>query len=225
MAAPVANAQEKAAPPPAAEEKAAPPPAPAPAPAATVTATAPESGVSGAVMVGVRVGGVIPFDGLSPYVGGGLEAGYVFSAMNRSFAVALAIEYTAPNKDGTQTDPRLASASYNWHLTQEVLTFMPLFLYRMTFVSQRFTPYVGVGPRIFLMKSTVRGLAGSSTISETTEQSTKIGVGIPLGIEFALGPGAITAELLLQHASLDHTATGDSNIGAGTVYVGYRFLF
>ncbi len=62
------------------------------------------------------------------------------------------------------------------------------------------------------------------TIMETREQSTKIGVGIPLGAELVLGPGRAIGELLLQYGTLDHVATGDST-EAISGSVGYRFAF
>jgi opacity protein-like surface antigen len=101
---------------------------------------------------------------------------------------------------------------------------MPTFLYRMTFLSDWLTPYAGLGLRIYLLESTVNGTAGDQSIADTTEHSTKLGFGVPLGVEFALGPGGITAELLFQWAPLEHTLTGDSHLGGLSLFVGYRFL-
>ena len=88
----------------------------------------------------------------------------------------------------------------------------------------KLTPYAGIGPRIYLLKSKISGSAGQSPIGETTEQSTKIGFGVPLGVEYELGPGGLLAEVLLQYGGLDHQITGDSNTGALSLSVGYRFL-
>lgn len=187
------------------------------------TADAPSTG-GGAVLLGGKVGGIIPFGGLSPFVTGGIEAGYVFPWMNRAFAAALDVDYTAPKSDGSQDDARLIpTGKYEWKLTEQQLAIMPVVMYRFTSLG-KLVPYAGIGPRILMLRSTVKGSAGDKTISETTEQSTKVGVGVPLGVEYALGPGALLGELLLQYGGLDHTATGDTNTGALNIFLGYRFL-
>ncbi|MFW5741523.1 MAG: hypothetical protein ACOC1F_14310, partial [Myxococcota bacterium] len=89
---------------------------------------------------------------------------------------------------------------------------------------ESFTPYAGIGPRIYLLESTVDGSAGGATISETTEPNTEFGFGIPVGAEIPVGPGGFLAELLFQYGGLDHKATGDTNTGALSLSLGYRFL-
>jgi hypothetical protein len=85
-------------------------------------------------------------------------------------------------------------------------------------------PYVGIGPRIYFLESTVRSGEGTPSFKETTEQSTKVGFGAPLGVEIGLGPGGFIAELLFQYGPLDHTATGSSNTGAFSIAAGYRLI-
>lgn len=179
----------------------------------------------GSVLLGAKAGGIVPFGGLSPFVSAGIEAGYVFPWMNRSFAAALDADYTAPSKEGSDSDPRLGASggSYDWHLTERQLAIMPVFLYRLTSLGT-IVPYAGLGPRIYLLQSTVRGTFQGAEISETTEKSTKVGVGVPIGMEYRLGPGGLLAELLLQYGGLDHTATGSSSTGAASLSIGYRFL-
>lgn len=193
---------------------------------ASATTPTDDSPSSGAILAGAKVGGIIPFSGLSPFLSFGVEAGYVFPWMNRSFAAALDVDYTAPKADGTQSDPRIGAAggSYDWKLTEQELAFMPVFMYRLTSL-RGVVPYAGIGPRIYLLKSTVSGSADGAAIGDTTEQSTKVGVGVPLGAEVPMGPGGLLAEVLLQYGGLDHTATGDVNTGAVSLSVGYRALF
>ncbi len=100
---------------------------------------------------------------------------------------------------------------------------MPMFLYRLQSLGI-VVPFVGIGPRIYLLKSTVRSNDLSPSIAETTEKSTKLGFGIPLGIELKLGPGAALAELLFQFGKIDHTATGDRNLGSASLALGYRIV-
>jgi hypothetical protein len=186
------------------------PPAATPAPA--------EAKTSG-VLLGAKVGGILPFSGLGANVTGGIEVGYAFGP----FAVALAADYQAPKSHDTASDPRLTTTSYSWHITEQELDLMPLFLYRLQSLGA-VVPFVGIGPRIYLLKSTVRSNDQTPAMSETTEKSTKLGFGIPLGIELKLGPGAALAELLFQYGKIDHTATGDSNVGSASLSLGYRIV-
>ena len=176
------------------------------------------------VLLGAKVGGVVPFGGLSPNARVGVDLGYVFPWANGSFGAWLDVDFAAPKSSGTKTgDPRVPSGGYDWHLTEQELAIMPVFVYRLTSLGS-IVPYAGIGPRIYMLRSTVRGNAGGSAIAETTEQSTKLGVGVPIGAELRLGPGAALAELLLEYGSLDHTATGTTNSGGINLLLGYRFL-
>ncbi len=173
---------------------------------------------------GVKGGAIFSFGGLSPFVTAGIEAGVVAPWLHRSFAFAVNLDYTVPQKSGSESDPRIMpGGKYTWHLTQQELNLMPVIMYRLTSLG-RVTPYVGIGPRFYFLKSTVRSGEGMPSFQETTEQSTKVGFGVPLGVEIGVGPGGFLAELLFQYGTLDHTATGSSNTGAASIAVGYRFL-
>jgi len=187
------------------------------------------------LMAGVRGGIAIPFGGFGPSPAVGIEVGYAFPFLKRALAIAVDLDYSVPKKSGTQKDPRITDGGqYSWHLTEQELNLMPLFMYRATFLG-KIVPYIGIGPRFFFVKSTVRSDEGKPTFMETTEQATKVGVGIPLGVEVRLGPGAIVGEILFQWASLKFdkpdpkavafdTATGTGNLGALNIAAGYRFL-
>lgn len=117
----------------------------------------------------------------------------------------------------------MQGGTYGWHLTEQILAIQPTIMYRFTKLKS-VVPFIGVGPRIYMLRSTVRGAVAGVEIPETTEQSTKVGLGVPFGAEIKLGPGALIGELLFEYGSLDHTATGDSNTGALSLAVGYRLL-
>jgi opacity protein-like surface antigen len=190
--------------------------------AQTAPAAGPKEGW--AFLGGVKGGAIFSFGGLSPFVIGGVELGVVAPWLHRSFALAVNVDYTVPKKSGEETDPRISpGGKYTWHLTQQELNVMPVFMYRMTMLG-RVVPYVGIGPRIYFLRSTVRSGEGTPTFQETTEQSMKVGFGLPLGVEIGLGPGGFIGEFLLQYGKLDHTATGSSNTGAASISVGYRFI-
>jgi hypothetical protein len=183
---------------------------------------------SGAILLAGKVGGIASFNGLKPFVHGGLDIGYVFGGLNRTIGVYLGMEYTAPSSSGTQaeedTPHRIADGTYDWELRQKELVFQPTFLYRFTWLTDAVVPFAGIGPRMYLLESVVRGSAGGETILDTRETSTKFGFGIPLGAEIPLGPGGLMAEFLFQWGPFDHRATGDTHLGATSLFLGYRAL-
>ncbi|MDB4954784.1 MAG: hypothetical protein JWO36_2353 [Myxococcales bacterium] len=174
-------------------------------------------------LASIKVGGIVPVDGLSPFVAFGVEVGYITPVADRRLAIVLDIDYTQPTKTGSESDPRVMGGTYTWKLTEQELGIMPALIYRLTSMSS-IVPYAGIGPRVLLTKSTVRD-NGAPAIMETHEQSTRVGVGVPLGAELRLGPGRAIGELLLQYGTLNHVATGDANSGAVSLSVGYRMLF
>jgi hypothetical protein len=189
----------------------------APAPAA------PAGNDRGAFVAGGKVGLALPFDGLGPMASGVVEVGYVLPFLKRSFGIMVDVAYTVPTKSGAQVaDPRV-DAPYGWKLTQKELTIWPVLYYRLTMLG-RVVPYVGIGPRIYLHQSVVEGNVGSQAILPTKEQSTKVGLGAPLGVGVTLGPGELVGEFLFEWGKLDHTATGNSSSLGGNVQLGYRFL-
>ena len=193
------------------------PPTPAPA------APAGQRQMKIGLMAGAKVGGAVNFSGISPFVIGGIEVGYALPFLNRSFAIAIDLDYTVPRTSGAENDPRVAGGKYTWYMTQKQLALTPMVMYRMTFLG-RVVPYIGVGPRIWFIENTVSSNEGNPVFQPTTERSTKVGVGIPAGAEIHLGPGGLLAELMFQYGVLDHTQTGATNTGAVSLQVGYRFL-
>jgi len=188
---------------------------PAPEPAAK-----PERG---AIVAGGKFGGVASFNGLGPFVNGALEVGYILPFLNRGIGIYADVAYTVPRTSGEGSDPRVPGGAYSWTLTQKQLTVMPMVVYRMTRFG-KLVPYVGIGPRLYLMESVTEGSAGGQVILETKERSTKVGVGIPIGVDYKIGPGAVLAELLFEIAPLDHTLTGDTSTAATSLALGYRLM-
>jgi hypothetical protein len=170
-------------------------------------------------LAGAKFGGIVPIgSGMTPFIAGGLEVGWVFDP--GKVGVFLDVSYATPKGSGTADDPRLPSGSYDWTLTQKQLVLQPTFLYRFTGGSV--IPYIGIGPRLYLTESTIK--SDEPKLAITQERSTEFGVGLPLGIEFAVGPGGLFAEALLQYGPLDHTITGDTHYGAASVFIGYRAI-
>lgn len=181
-------------------------------------------------LLGARVGGLLPLAGLSAGPSVGVDAGWVLPWMQHRFAAVLSLDYAAVGAEGTGPDagldPRLGAsgAAFAWKLREQRLTLAPTAVVRLPTLAGKLTPTVGLGPRIIFVRSTVEGSVADSAIAPTREQSTRVGVGLPLGVGWALGPGEITGEVLLQWASIDHQTTGSSNLGLASLTVGYRFL-
>lgn len=176
-------------------------------------------------LASAKIGGLIPFDGLSPGYQFGLEAGLVLPVLHRGLSINVDVDYAQATSSSTTTDPRVTNNSYTWNINQEFFTIMPLVMWRITTISKRIVPFVGVGPRIYMYRSTVYGTAGTNNpIDPTTEVSTQVGFGVPFGAEIKLGPGGILAEFLGQWGLLEHTATGESHAGAIGLSLGYRLV-
>lgn len=190
------------------------------APVTTTTATEETVPTGSAFIVGAKLGGIVPLDGLSPFVSGGIEVGYTLAGGR--IAIIGAIDYTQPTTNESESDPRVTGGMYTWQLTEQELGVMVTAVYRLTSM-RPLVPYAGIGPRVVFLRSTVQA-SGAPTFMKTTEQSTGIGVGIPVGAELRAGPGSLIGELLLQYGTLDHVATGESHTGALSLSVGYRMF-
>lgn len=194
---------------------------------ATVVAPAPARD-RGQMLVAVKGGVLLPYGfsklGASYLVD--VEVGYVLPVLRRHLAITLDGAFTAPGAAGTTTDPRLdasSGGSYSWQLAQREVILGVSLVYRHPI--GRLTPYVGVGPRLFLLDSRATGSASGAAISESSEVSTKLGAGVPIGLGIHLGPGELFAELQLDIAPVDHRITGDTNVGSLSLAAGYRFVF
>lgn len=192
---------------------------------ASAGSTGTGAGQAGAFLLAGKMGGIAPFNGLSPFVTGGIELGWIFGGTGQRIGALLDVSYTVPRADGSEQDARLSyddvSGGYTWEITQKQLALQPTFLYRLTLPGP-LVPFAGIGPRIYFLETRGRGEANGEAILESREQSTKFGVGLPLGVEYTLGPGGLMAQALLEWGPLDHRITGDSSLLGATFFIGYR---
>jgi hypothetical protein len=182
----------------------------------------------GEVMLAIKGGGLFsePFSELGPSYLVDVELGYALPVLKHRLALAVDVGYTNPQANGKETDPRITAgaSSYSWHLEQRELLVGLTFYYRHPI--GRLVPYIGVGPRLFLLESRVKGNAGGEPISLSTEQSTKIGAHVPVGLGVTVGPGHLFIEGALLIGNIDHTTTGNLDVGVSslTLTAGYRFM-
>jgi hypothetical protein len=73
---------------------------------------------------------------------------------------------------------------YTWHLTEQELNLMPVVMYRLTSLG-RVTPFVGVGPRFYFLRSTVRSTRFAHVQGRRPGSPRKVGFGVPLGVRSA----------------------------------------
>lgn len=178
----------------------------------------------GEVTLALKAGGMVArgFSRLDGSYVVAAEVGYVLPVLRHHLALAVDAAFSAPHASGSSTDPRLTdnSGSYTWRLEQRELTVGLTLFYRHPI--RRVTPYIGIGPRVFFLESKVKGTVGTTNVAESSEVSTKVGVGIPLGVGFRLGPGDLFIEAQLAISRLEHRTTGDSNTGSLALLAGYR---
>lgn len=191
---------------------------------ATVSGAAHAEG--GEFVIGLKGGGVFPqpFSKLDTSYLLDFEIGGTLPIVQRRLTLLLDVGLTQPSADGTTSDPRLgmSGSSYSWHLDQRELIVGASLVYRQP--GQKFTPFAGIGPRLFILESSVSGQAGMTPIAGSNEASVKVGVGVPLGLELAAGPGHLIVEVDFSIAPLDHETTGDTTTGMFAAMLGYRFV-
>ena len=59
---------------------------------------------------------------------------------------------------------------------------------------------------------------------ESTEQSTKAGLSVPIGFDYQIGPGRLFGEMMILWAPIEHRSTGDASVGSITLEAGYRLF-
>ena len=231
---------------PAAPAPAAAPAAPAPAPAvsasASVTAEVPagveetphdlEAVSSGAprdrlleprILLGVRAGAVTPqvFNKLGTNFLVELEGAYQLPFAHRRLGIFLDVGYSQPTESGSHQDPRVLSNSgkVNYTMTVRDLTYALGLQYRRA--GKRFVPYGGLGADLHLTKTLVNQHAGSVDLGQNTQQSTRVGVVLRLGLGMHAGPGDLVGELHVEYAGIDHLISGTDNTGHLAFQIGY----
>jgi hypothetical protein len=154
-----------------------------------------------------------------------LELGYLLPPLHRSIELFVSGQYTQPGIDGIsgKADPRLPGAS-SFDLTQQELALSFGGLYRFDVGSRLLMPYAGLGARLYLLNTKVKGSAGGHVYGQNEETQSAAGLLLLGGLELFAGPGALLGELSFGWAPVDGFVLRDTNLGAMHFALGYRLM-
>ncbi len=169
------------------------------------------------VVIGVGAGAYFPTSALGPNFLVGLDVAYALPWLEGKLGVGLGLAYSQPTTSGEIADSRVpeGTAGYDSMMRELVLDLM--LSYRVFSWDSVWSPHAGFGPVIYLLSHEVDSLSHSQT-----ETSTQVSVLLTLGADYRLWKGALVGEVRIPFATVGQKTTGDSNVGAVAVVVGYR---
>ena len=188
-----------------------------------------ESRATAGLVIGGKVGGGLgkPFSdfGVTPVFE--LELGYMLPPLHRAIELFVIGQYAQPGVDGEseEADPRLPGAEpLKYDVKQQWVALSLGALYRIDLGTDVVMPYGGLGGRMYMLKTTVKGSVAGESFGENEETQMDYGLVLLGGIDIFLGPGALLAELSFGWAQLDGFVMRDTNLGALSLALGYRVM-
>ncbi len=170
------------------------------------------------LLLGVGAGVYIPTSSLGPSFLVNLDGAFQLPVLARKLGIGLGLAYSQPTTSGAISDARLSAPQADYDSIMRELVLDVLISYRILPWSSRWSPHVGVGPAFYFLAHKVTSLG-----LEQTETSTQVGFKLTAGADFRIGPGALVGEVRFPFAMVGQRTTGDSNVGAVSVVVAYRF--
>lgn len=176
------------------------------------------------VSAGLKLGAGFsqPFGDLGSTFASELELAYLLPVADHSLAVFVSGGYAQPKAEGKNLVDARLPGNANYTLTQRTATVSLGLTYRLHLPVPMLRPYASIGPRLFMMRTDIKGSAGGQSFGDNSETVTRIGFVGALGAELHFGPGAALIELSLAWASIDNYVLRDTSVGALGVALGYR---
>jgi hypothetical protein len=146
--------------------------------------------------------------------------------IGHSLGFFLAGQYAQPGFDGSaDPDSRLpGNGVLDYELGQQQLVLSLGARYRFDVGSDLLMPYAGIGGRLYMLRTMVKGEVDGERYGENEETDGSVGLLVQAGLDVFLGPGALLAELQFGWGSVDAYVLRDTSVGAFTLLVGYRFV-
>lgn len=174
-------------------------------------------------LLALKGGYFLPGSKLGGAAFGALELGYITPLLGHHLAFTLEGDFYRPALSGSVSSPQLTvngtTASGAYRLTDREIAVLLFVEYRFAPFG-RFSPYVGVGPGLYLHQA--KTTAFDST---NTEQEGNVGAQAMLGVDYRVGPGALLLEAQYHFSRVDFRTTGKANVGGFLIGLGYRFMF
>ena len=174
---------------------------------------------------GVHVGGTVPLSPLKATWAPMVEAGVRLPALNDGLAIWGTAWWRQPLTFGEVTDDRFGSGSFQYEVQQDELNFGLGLAWVGTALELPVTPEVGVGPTVYLLRSTAYGAQNGNGFGENTEEYTRVGVQGYIAGNLALGPGELTLRLQMAASGFGGVVTGKASTAAFEPMLGYRLTF
>lgn len=189
-----------------------------------------DSRADAGLIIGGKIGGGIGVGDFGATPVFELELGYapdLGDSLGRSLEIFLIGQYAQPGLDGSaaEADPRLAGGEpFSYDVTQQMLSFSLGALFRFDVGSELLMPYGGLGGRLYLLDTEVKGQLMGQPLGESSEKQSAFGLVLLGGLDVFIGPGALLAELSFGWAPIDGYVVRDTSLGALSLAVGYRVM-
>ncbi len=155
----------------------------------------------------------------------GVEVGYITPLLEHKLAIMLEGTWYRPALNGATPSPQLtingSTADPSYRLSERQFAALLSLVYRADDLVPRLVPYGGLGPGLYIHKSTATAFGTTNTETEGS-----LGFQLLAGAEYALGPGGAFLEIHYHFTRVDFLTTGNANVGGFlAASLGYRFVF